>query len=206
MFYFHELLENAQPARETLTVPWDVRCRSRFAARLDSGHDCGVLLPRGTTLKEGDRLRAEDGTVALVRAAPEELSVVYCDDFLPLLRAAYHLGNRHVPLQVELGRLAYQHDHVLDGMVRELGLTVAFEVRSFEPESGAYRSGHGGHHHDHGHHDHGHHDHGHHNLGGHHHHGSHHHHGGHHHHHHHDDPHEDAPDTHRTPHRGEAMQ
>ncbi len=191
MIHFTELLENDEPATERLTLAWDLRCRSRFAARLDSGRECGVVLPRGTTLPDGSKLRSMDGTVALVCAAPEELSVVYGHDHFSLLRATYHLGNRHVPLEVRTDSLAYQHDHVLDDMVRELGLMVAFECRPFQPESGAYRSG-AGHQHSHGHrHSHSHHHHGHHS---------------------HDDgtPEsldlEDAPDTHRTPSHEGALQ
>jgi urease accessory protein len=118
-------------------------------------------------LAHGDRLHTDDGVSYEVVAADESLSVATTNDVLVLARAAYHLGNRHVPLQIGVGRLAYQHDHVLDDMVRRLGLSLTFENAPFEPESGAY--GHS--HHDREHHD---------NED---HHGS-----AHHHHHHHDDP------------------
>ncbi len=146
---FIELASPQAVAQDCLTLPWELRIRSRFAAQLDSGLECGVLLPRGSALSEGDKLRTETGFVAVVRAAPEELSVVEEADPLLLSRAAYHLGNRHVPLQIEVGRLRYQHDHVLDDMVRGLGLRVGFERGAFEPENGAYAggSGHGHHHH-----------------------------------------------------------
>lgn len=152
------VLHETSPVADSLTLPWDVRCRSRFTAQLDSGAECGVILPRGTVLRHGDRLLAESGEVVLVQAAPEEVSAVYSEEPLSLLRAAYHLGNRHVALQVEAGRLVYQHDHVLDDMLRELRLTVVVEKAPFEPESGAYRAAHGpAHRHTHGHeHDHSH--------------------------------------------------
>jgi len=144
----------------SLSLGFEERRRSRQLARLDDGREVGLDLPRGTVLREGDRLRgdAEDVPVVVVRAAPETLSVARTSDAHLLARAAYHLGNRHVPLQVTPGQLAYQHDHVLDGMVRDLGLTVTTERAPFEPEAGGYRHdgserrGHG--HHEHGH-DHG---------------------------------------------------
>ncbi|HEX2656650.1 MAG TPA: urease accessory protein UreE [Polyangia bacterium] len=143
----------------SLTLPYEDRRRSRLRAALDDGNEVALLLPRGTVLRDGDCLGADDGGPAVrVRAADETLSVARTADPLLLCRAAYHLGNRHIALQIAPGRLAYQHDHVLDGMVRELGLTVTTEDGPFEPEAGGYRhegtSGHShghDHHHDHGH-------------------------------------------------------
>ena len=143
-----ERLNENLPARAMLTLPFDLRQKSRLRARLDSGEDVGLFLPRGTVLRHGDRLRATDGRVIEVRAAPETVSTARATDPLLLARAAYHLGNRHVALQLGPGWLRYLHDHVLDGMVRELGLTVIGERAPFEPEAGAYG---GGHHHGHDH-------------------------------------------------------
>jgi urease accessory protein len=139
-----------------LTLSYDQRRRARLRARLDDGTDVGLVLPRGLLLKDGDRLRSEDGTkVVLVRAAVEELSCASTPDSHLLLRAAYHLGNRHVALQVEPERLLYQHDHVLDAMVRELGLDLTALKAPFEPEPGAYgqeeSASRAGHRHDHAH-------------------------------------------------------
>ena len=90
-------------------------------------------------------------------AADEQVSSVYVDNALALAKAAYHLGNRHIPLQIEAGLLRYQHDHVLDEMVQGFGLDVTVEQAPFEPEGGAYKSGAGhSHGHSHGHEDHGH--------------------------------------------------
>lgn len=146
-------------ALATLTLAYEQRRRARLRARLDDGTEVGLLLPRGLALKDGDRLRSEDGAVIVqIRAAVEELSSARTDDPHLLVRAAYHLGNRHVALQVEARRLLYQHDHVLDALMRELGLEVTALKAPFEPEPGAYgheESGaHAGHHHahDHGHH------------------------------------------------------
>jgi urease accessory protein len=145
-----------------VTLPFEDRRRSRLRARLDDGREAALLLPRGTVLRDGDRLRdADGGVVVTVRAAAQTLSVARTDDALLLARAAYHLGNRHVPVEVGPGWLGYEHDHVLDGMVGELGLAVEARVAPFEPEVGGYGHGkaergsshtpHGhGHDHDHG--------------------------------------------------------
>ncbi len=135
----------------TLTLPFELRQKSRLHTQLDDGTDAGLFLERGTVLRDGDLLRAENGTVIAVRAAAEDVSTAHAHDNHLLARACYHLGNRHVPLQIGDGWVRYQHDHVLDDMLIQLGLHVKFERAAFEPESGAY-GGHGhGHHHDHGH-------------------------------------------------------
>ncbi len=141
----------AERATATLTLPYDKRQRSRFRAQLDDGCEVAVQLERGSSLKHGDLLDAADGTVVRVQASPESVSVVRSDDVLALSRAAYHLGNRHVPLQIALGELSYAHDHVLDDMVRQLGLNVDLAQRPFEPEPGAYGTGHAHASHGHGH-------------------------------------------------------
>jgi urease accessory protein len=122
--------------------------------RLDDGRDAGLFLERGTLLRGGDLLGNQDGLVIRVIAAKETVSTIHSDDPTLLARAAYHLGNRHVPLQVEAGWLRYQHDHVLDDMIRQMGLQVVVEQAPFEPEAGAYQQATGGHHHHHHHHSH----------------------------------------------------
>ncbi len=121
-----------------LSLTYEQRSRSRLRAQLDDGREVGILLPRGETLCDGDLLSGEQGEVIQIRAAVEPVSCVEVDDPLLLTRAAYHLGNRHVALQIEPGRLCWLHDHVLDAMVRGLGLTVTAERAPFEPEAGAY--------------------------------------------------------------------
>lgn len=158
--FTHKLAAPAAP-RTTLTLPYELRIRSRLRVTLDDGTEAGLFLERGTTLRDGDHLGSEDGVSVQVRAADETVSSVYCDDNLLLARACYHLGNRHVPLQIGAGLLRYQHDHVLDDMLRGLGLAVTVEQAPFEPEPGAYGGqahGHGdaqdpahSHHHGHGH-------------------------------------------------------
>jgi len=134
---------DARPPTTSLTLPFELRRRARLRARLDNGAEAGLLLERGLTLKDGDRLATRDGTlIVLVRARAELLSTVETTDRHLLTRAAYHLGNRHVPLQIEPGRLSYQHDHVLDGLMQQLGLPVTVVERPFEPEPGGYGGGH----------------------------------------------------------------
>lgn len=138
---------------DTLTLPFELRQKSRLIANLESGQQIALQLPRGQVLRDGSLLRASDGGIIRVRSAVEELSVVTSADPTELSRAAYHLGNRHVPLQIEPGALAYLHDHVLDDMLRGLGLEPRLVERPFEPESGAYgrAAAHDRHHHGHDH-------------------------------------------------------
>jgi urease accessory protein len=143
MLTINERLLEPLPATARLVLPFELRQRSRQRCRLSSGEEVAVVLERGTVLRGGDRLRAEDGRVVEVVAAPETVSVVRASDPWRLARAAYHLGNRHIPVQVGNGWLRYLHDHVLDDMVHGLGFALDIQVQPFEPEGGAYaHSGH----------------------------------------------------------------
>jgi len=127
-----------------VTMTLEQRLKRRLRVTLDDGREAGIFLERGAGLKDSDLLVSAEGLVVRVRTAPERVSVVVSDDPHRLARACYHLGNRHVALQIELGRLCYLQDHVLDDMVRGLGLTVRVEDAPFEPEPGAYGGrGHG---------------------------------------------------------------
>jgi urease accessory protein len=152
----------------TVELDWDTRSRSRFDATDSLGRPLGVFLPRGQHLRGGDVLIAEDGSLVRVLAAPQPvLTVQTCPAHgtpFDLLRAAYHLGNRHVPLELQPDRLQLEPDPVLADMLRAMHLIVTEAQAAFEPEAGAY-GGEAGHGHGHGHahahgHDHGH-DHGH---------------------------------------------
>ncbi len=126
-------------------APWDVRQRSRFDAVDSAGRRLGVFLPRGSVLRGGDVLVAEDGSLARVVAADEPVMVVRArasGSRFDLVRAAYHLGNRHVRLELAPECLKLDPDHVLAAMLRAMGLEVEETVGAFEPEGGAY-SGHG---------------------------------------------------------------
>ncbi|WP_233880541.1 urease accessory protein UreE [Paraburkholderia flagellata] len=126
----------------TLTLPYDARCKSRFAATLDTGEEVGVVLPRGTVLRDGDMLVADDGGLVRVIAAPESVLLVRAPDRLTLTRAAYHLGNRHTPVEVGAEELKLEADPVLEDMLKRLGAQVERVQLPFQPESGAYGGGH----------------------------------------------------------------
>ena len=144
----------------TVELDWDVRQKSRFAATDSAGRELGIFLPRGTLVRGDDVLVAEDGSlVRVVAAAQPVLVITPCATHgspFDLTRAAYHLGNRHVPIELQPDHLKIEPDHVLADMLRAMHLIVAEQNLPFEPEGGAYAAGHGGgHHHGHGH-DHGH--------------------------------------------------
>ncbi len=145
-------------------LDWDVRQKSRFDATDSQGRTLGVFLPRGTLVRGGDVLVAEDGSMVRVIAAPQPVLVITpCAEHgspFDLVRAAYHLGNRHVQIELQPDHLKIEPDHVLADMLRAMHLTVRDAAVAFEPEGGAYaaggHSGHGHAHHGHGHdHDHG---------------------------------------------------
>jgi urease accessory protein len=134
-----------------LILPFEQRQKSRLRARLENGDEVALILPRGKVLRGGDRVTATDGREVEIVAAPEKLLHIESTE---LARVAYHLGNRHVPLQVGQGFLRIAEDHVLEEMARKLGARVSHVEAPFEPEAGAYghqhdEMGHGGRIHDH---------------------------------------------------------
>ena len=141
MLKVYEKYEGENAFDYTLTLPFDLRQKSRFKAELDQGIEVGLQLARGSMLRGGDLLEAEDGKIILIKAADEKVSSVETSDNHLMSRACYHLGNRHVPLQIGEGWLRYAHDHVLDDMLKGLGLQAQCIEAPFEPESGAYSSG-----------------------------------------------------------------
>ena len=126
----------------TLTLAFDARCKSRLAATLDNGEEVALLLPRGTVLRDGDVLVAQDGGLVRVMAAAEEVLYVRAPDRLTLTRAAYHLGNRHTPVEVGDDYLKLDFDPVLADMLKRLGAMVDQVSMPFQPETGAYGGGH----------------------------------------------------------------
>jgi urease accessory protein len=145
----------------TIELDWDVRQKSRFEATDSEGRPIGVFLPRGTVVRGSDVLVADDGSLVRVLAAPQAVLRIspYPAHGTPfdLVRAAYHLGNRHVPIELKPDHLKIEPDHVLAEMLRAMHLIVQDVNEAFEPEAGAYASG-GGHGHEHAahgnHHDH----------------------------------------------------
>lgn len=141
------------PIDDRLVLPFDQRQKSRLRVTLQSGAEAALMLERGGVLRGGDRLRSEDGRVIVVDSAPERVIRVTASSAHQLALAAYHLGNRHVPLQIGEGWLLLEDDHVLLHMLEGLGVSVTSTSAPFEPEGGAY-GGHSPaehHHHDHHH-------------------------------------------------------
>jgi urease accessory protein len=128
----------------TVELDWDVRQKSRFDATDSTGRHLGVFLPRGTVVRGGDVLVAEDGSLVKVIAAPQAvLKITHCGNHgtpFDLIRAAYHLGNRHVPIELQPDHLKIEPDHVLADMLRAMHLIVNAATEAFEPENGAYAS------------------------------------------------------------------
>jgi len=141
----------------TIELDWDVRQKSRFDTVDSQGRRIGVFLPRGTAVRGGDVLVVEDGSLIKVIAAPQAVLVItHCTQHgtpFDLTRAAYHLGNRHVPIELQPDHLKIEPDHVLAAMLRSMHLIVREADDAFEPENGAYGAHGGGHAHahDHGH-------------------------------------------------------
>ena len=129
--------------RGRLNLPFESRQKTRLRARLESGEEVALKLPRGEVLRGGDLVAASDGRVIEVVAEPEKLLHAECAGAAELARAAYHLGNRHVPVQVGDGFLRITADHVLEEMLKGLGAKVSHLDAPFEPEAGAYAGGHG---------------------------------------------------------------
>ena len=141
MLKFTQKTKQALKPNATLTLTFDQRNKSRLKTTLDDGRIVGIVLENGNSLKNNDILINDDSEVIIqIKAALETVSTVYCNDTLQLARACYHLGNRHVSLQIAPDFIRYQHDHVLDDMLQGLGLEVSIEQAPFEPESGAYHT------------------------------------------------------------------
>ena len=143
----------------TIELDWDVRQKSRFAATDSTGRELAIFLPRGQAVRGGDVLVAEDGSLIRVIAAPQKvLHITACavhGSPFDLMRAAYHLGNRHVPIELQPDHLKIEPDHVLADMLRSMHMTVVEADLPFEPEGGAYgghvtNDGHSHHGHSHG--------------------------------------------------------
>ena len=165
MIHFSKLIRHGQGLAPVLlkratsiTLDWDVRQKSRFESTDSAGRQVGVFLQRGQVVRGGDVLVGEDGSLLKVQAAPQAvLRITHCSQHgtpFDLTRAAYHLGNRHVPIELQTDHLKIEPDHVLADMLRAMHLIVHEVQDSFEPENGAYGEHGGGHHHhgdDHGH-------------------------------------------------------
>jgi len=125
-----------------LKIPFEIRNKSRFSEQLSDGREAHFFLPRGNVLSTNDILIADDGSMIRIAAADQEVITIASSDPHQLMRAAYHLGNRHIPVQVGQGFLRIEPDSVLEEMIHQLGLETQRESAPFEPETGAYGGGH----------------------------------------------------------------
>ncbi|MBK5106035.1 MAG: urease accessory protein UreE [Burkholderiales bacterium] len=142
------LIQRCDPVAEPygeLLLPYDLRIRSRLRTRLASGEEAVLRTERGAMLRGGEHLKSDDGRVVRVAAAAEKVMHIVCADRFELTRAAYHLGNRHVPVEIGEGYLRIAAGHVLGDMLTGLGAKIEEIDAPFEPESGAYGGGHGHH-------------------------------------------------------------
>lgn len=131
---------------DRLVLTFEQRQKSRLRVRSESGEEVALILERGKLRRGGERVTGTDGRVFEIVSAPEKLLHIECD---AIAKVAYHLGNRHVPVQVGEGFLRIAEDHVLEEMVKRLGARVRHVEAPFEPEAGAYDGeGHHHHHHD----------------------------------------------------------
>ncbi len=134
----------------TITLSYEERVKGRLLTRDSKDREVGLFLERGKTLRDGDLLQAENGEFLRVCAKTEQLSEASCDDWLLFARGVYHLGNRHVPVDIQSKVLRIQPDAILEEMLAGLGLAVSSVEAPFNPESGAYsKGGHAHHHHAH---------------------------------------------------------
>ncbi len=145
MYQIEEHIPPQDAADDRLVAPFEQRQKSRARVTLASGAEAGLFLPRGTVLRHGDCLRTRCGRVVRVEAAPEQVLTVRADSPEVLLRAAYHLGNRHVQMEIAADWLRLGFDPVLRDMLLGLGVEVAEEEAPFEPEAGAYQGAHAHH-------------------------------------------------------------
>jgi urease accessory protein len=147
MLTLHTRISHADRIDGQLTLPFDLREKSRQRATMTCGEEVALFTVRGSVLRDGDLLRGDDGRVVKIVAAQEPTYRVDCRTPGELLRCAFHLGNRHTQAQVgsdgERGFLRIRQDSVLKDMLQGLGATVTAEDAVFEPESGAYQGGHG---------------------------------------------------------------
>lgn len=153
MIRLTQLLDRPPTAEEAaravrLCLSFDERVKSRLATMSADGEAVAILLPRGSVMRDGAWLAGDDGELAAVTAAPQPVARVTAASPLALLRAVYHLANRHIPAQLAADHALIERDPVLEAMLRGLGARIEHIEATFDPEGGAYHEGHGHSHHD----------------------------------------------------------
>lgn len=137
----HRLSGYHSPHYQAL-LPFHLRQKSRLRVTLNEGTEAAILLPKGTMLRHGDLLGNDQGVIVEICAAQESVSTIYIESPIDFARICYHLGNRHISLQIGDMWLRYLRDHVIDNMACNLGFKIINEMAAFEPESGAYSHAH----------------------------------------------------------------
>lgn len=130
----------------TVVLDYDQRTKGRLKAKAVTGEELGLFLERGKVLRDGDVLECASGDWVLVKSAEETLVEAACDDWLTFSKCCYHLGNRHVPIQVDELKLRMRPDYILEDMLKQLGMETRTVSTGFDPEQGAYSGGHHHHH------------------------------------------------------------
>lgn len=133
---------NAAAAADEVLIDFDRRHRRRIVLRTESGADLLLDLPQAARLRDGDGLLLASGAIVRVRARPEPLAEIHAHSDAELVRIAWHLGNRHLPVQLLGDRIRIRRDHVIQAMVEHLGGHVDEIEAPFDPEAGAYAGGH----------------------------------------------------------------
>ncbi|MFT7492230.1 MAG: urease accessory protein [Pseudohongiellaceae bacterium] len=143
----YERLDQAHGADDQIILDHDHREKGRFKIISKNGVEVRVFLKRGKALLVGECLKTECGQIIEVVGALEVVTEASCSDWERFSKACYHLGNRHVKIQVLAHQLRIKPDYVLEEMLQLLGLTVTKKTAVFIPELGAYAPGYTGHHH-----------------------------------------------------------
>lgn len=153
MLLFSKLIDRSEDPQYRAALSFHERTKGRLRITTEDGIDAGIQIERGQILNHGQLIANENGEILEVLAKNESVSVATTDSPLLFARACYHVGNRHAEVQIGDQQLVYLHDHVMDEMLRQLGLDVSAQQLPFQPENGAYSAG--GHSHSHSHdHDH----------------------------------------------------
>ena len=131
-------LSKGLASSDSVTLNYDNRYRRRIAMKTDGGKDFLLDLAKTTELRSGDLIELEDGRFIEVKAASEKLMKATSDEPLLILKAAWHIGNRHLSCEIQMDNLILRFDHVILQMLENLGLTLEVINQPFNPEGGAY--------------------------------------------------------------------
>lgn len=139
IIFTHKLQKKIKKTKYTATLNYNLRLKNRTKIMLDNGIQAFIFLKQRNVIHHGDILidDRKKETVKII-AAQETLSSIYSKNILSLLKVCYHLGNRHVSIQIKKNKISYITNHVLDNLIKTMGLNISHELSAFEPEKGAY--------------------------------------------------------------------